>query len=199
MKMKQEAIRQALIGGTIHVIAQNGLDGATTKKISQETGINEAYIYRHFEDKEDMFVHAFTQLDQELADTLSEHIALMYVSDLKVEERCWILFSAVWRFLLGNSNKCTCYMQYYYSPYFRKYSAEEHRRIYKQIEEDITPAFQEDVNVWQMLNYILDVMLASAVKVFAGDMADNDKTAAQVFRLIYGAVESQLAWTQKLA
>ena len=33
-KMKQDDLRQALIDGTIHVIAQNGLDKATTKAIS---------------------------------------------------------------------------------------------------------------------------------------------------------------------
>ena len=53
--MKQDDLRQALIDGTIHVIAQNGLDKATTKAISNATGINEVYIYRLFENKEKLF------------------------------------------------------------------------------------------------------------------------------------------------
>lgn len=42
--MKQDDLRVALIDGAIHVIAQNGLDKATTKAIGTATGINEGYI-----------------------------------------------------------------------------------------------------------------------------------------------------------
>ena len=45
-KMNQEELRSRLIDGTIRVIAQEGLDKATTKQIGTTTGINEAYIYR---------------------------------------------------------------------------------------------------------------------------------------------------------
>lgn len=64
--MKQDDTRLKLIDGTIHVIARDGLDKATTKSIGEETSINQAYIYRHFEDKEDMFAKTFESLDEEL-------------------------------------------------------------------------------------------------------------------------------------
>ncbi len=56
--MKQDELRRKLIDGTIQVIAQHGLDKATTKQISLATNINEVYIYRCFKDKEDMFARA---------------------------------------------------------------------------------------------------------------------------------------------
>lgn len=49
--MKQDDTRLKLIDGTTHVIARDGLDKATTKSIGEETSINQAYIYRHFEGK----------------------------------------------------------------------------------------------------------------------------------------------------
>ena len=64
--MKQDEIRRRLIDGTIHVIARDGLDKASTKQIGITTSTNEAYIYRCFEDKEDMFSKAFDSLDDEL-------------------------------------------------------------------------------------------------------------------------------------
>jgi len=60
--MKQDELRRRLIDGTIHVIAQDGLDKATTKQIRIETSINQAYIYRCFEDKEDMLKKTFEEL-----------------------------------------------------------------------------------------------------------------------------------------
>ena len=42
--MKQDEIRRRLIDGTIHVIAKEGLDKASTKQIGLATTINEAYI-----------------------------------------------------------------------------------------------------------------------------------------------------------
>ena len=53
--MKPDDIRQWLIDGTISVIANDGLDKATTKQIGIETALNEVYIYRCFSGKEDMF------------------------------------------------------------------------------------------------------------------------------------------------
>ena len=63
--MKQDETRRMLIDGTIHVIARDGLDKATTKQIGLETSINEAYIYRCFAGKEDMFAKTFDRLAAE--------------------------------------------------------------------------------------------------------------------------------------
>ena len=120
--MKQDEIRRRLIDGTIHVIAKDGLDKASTKQIGIATSTNEAYIYRCFDDKEDMFARAFDALDDELADKVMQHLPVMYMHEIEYELRCRFFFSAVWKFLLGNRDKCLTYVRYYYSPYFSKYS-----------------------------------------------------------------------------
>lgn len=74
--MKQDDTRLKLIDGTIHVIARDGLDKATTKSIGEETSINQAYIYRHFEDKEDMFAKTFESLDEELVNKAMQHVSV---------------------------------------------------------------------------------------------------------------------------
>ena len=64
--MKREEISRSLIDGTIRVIAREGLDKASTKQIGRATSMNEAYIYRYFADKDDLFSKAFDVLDEEL-------------------------------------------------------------------------------------------------------------------------------------
>ena len=197
MQRRADEIRQILIDGTIHVIATVGLDGATTKQIGTQTGMNEAYIYRHFNGKEDLFAKTFAKLDNELISTIIKSIPVMEQSEVDIETRCWIFFTNIWKFLLGNSEKCICYMQYFYSPYFKKYSYDEHVKNYDILVEKFAPAFKKDADVWLLLNHLLDMMLASAMKVFHEVMPNNEKTAKYVFDLLYSSVESHLSWTRK--
>ncbi len=187
--MKRDEFRQRLIDGAIHVIAQDGLDKATTKLIGTVTNTNEAYIYRCFEDKEDMFAKAFEALDEELVNKAMQHVSVMYMQEMEYETRCWVFFTSVWKFMLSNRDKCLTFIRYYYSPYFAKYSAEAHKRRYIPLVEKFKDAFRDEANVWMLLNHILNVMLDFAVKVFSGAVPDNDNTAEHVFRLIYGSIK----------
>lgn len=187
--MKREEIRQRLIEGTIRVIALEGLDGATTKRIGCETQLNEAYIYRCFDDKEHLFAGAFAALDEELAAQCMKHVAVMYDTGLPFDTRCWLFFSGVWRFLLGGRDKCIAFLRYYYSPYFERFSAQEHRVRFEPLCEKFSAAFRPEANVWMLLIHILNVMLDFVLKVFDGYVPDNDDTAEHVFRLLYVSVK----------
>ena len=195
MKMTKEEVRQTLIDGTIHIIATKGFDGATTKQIGTYTGINEAYIYRNFVDKEDMFVASFNVLDQELVNALLHAMPVMDDESLDPYERSFLFFSAMWKFFLDKQERSICFMRYYYSYYFFKYSVDEHKRAYHKVIEEMAPAFKEGTDVWMMLNHMLDIFLAWVVKTVNGVCENNDKTVSTIFGLIYDSVEKHLAWT----
>ncbi|MBR5314622.1 MAG: TetR/AcrR family transcriptional regulator [Clostridia bacterium] len=185
---KQDELRCILIDGTIRVISREGLDGASTKQIGLATSINEAYIYRCFKNKEDMLAKTFASLDDELIEKAMQSVSVMYEDGIEYETRCWIFFSTVWRFLLGNRDKCLAYIRYYYSPYFQRYSAEEHKEKYIPLVDKFRDAFHEQANTWMIFNHILTTMLDFSVKVFDGAVPDNDDTAEHVFRLIYCSI-----------
>ena len=182
-------MREKLIARTITVIANEGLDKTTTKAITTGTGINEAYIYRHFSDKKDLLSKAFDKLDEELVAKVMQHLPVMYMQELEYELRCRVFFEAVWKFLLGNKEKCLAFVQYYYSLYFTKYSAESHKRRYIPIVEKFKDAFKDEADVWMILNHILNVMLDFAVKVHNGQMPNEDNYSEHVFRVVYRSVE----------
>ena len=187
MRMKPDEMREKLICGTARVIATEGLDKATTKQIGLTTSINEAYIYRLFKDKEDLFAKTFAYLDDELVFVCMNSLPVMEREDLAFRERGRLCFADVWRFILGNSEKCRAFIRYYYSPYFAKYSATEHRERYDDFLEKFKVCFKEDANVWMILNHILDTMLSFAVKVFDGALSDNANAEEHVFRVVYAA------------
>ncbi len=187
--MKRDETRRRLIEGAIYVIANEGLDRASTKQIGIATSTNEAYIYRCFEDKDDMFVKTFDYLDEELFYICMKYIDVMYMKSLDYEMRCRFYFSAIWEFLLGNHDKCLTYVQYFYSPYFSKYSATTHKEKFIPLVLKFKDAFKDEADVWMILNYILNVMLDFAVKVHNGQMLNSDNYAEHIFRVIYRSVE----------
>ena len=195
--MKQDELRLRLIDGTIHVIAREGLDKASTKQIGLSTKINEAYIYRCFKDKEDMFDKAFDSLDNELANKILQHLPVMYMQDLEYELRCRVFFEAVWKFMLANKEHCLAFIQYYYSPYFTKYSVEAHKKRYVSVVEKFKDAFKDEADVWMILNHILNVMLDFAVKVHNGQMPSEDNYSEHVFLVIYRSVEQYFRKTKE--
>ena len=193
-KMKQDEFRRKLIDGTIFVIAQYGLDKASTKQIGTVTSVNEAYIYRCFKNKEHMFAKAFSNLDEELVSKVMEHVSVMYDTSMEFEKRCRVFFFEVWEFILNNRDRCLAYMQYFYSPYFAMYSAEEHEKRCKPIVEKFCDAFKDEADVWMILNHILNVMLDFAVKVHNNLMPNTEIYAEHVFRVVYRSVEQYFRW-----
>ncbi len=188
-QMKRDELRQKLIDGTIQVIARDGFDKATTKQVGTVTHINEAYIYRCFQGKEDMYIKMFDMLDAELENVIMQNMDIMYISTIDIEMRARVFFFKVWNFLLGNKEKCLAYVRYYYSPYFGTYSVEAHRERFKSVVEKFKPVFIDEANVWLIMNHILNVMLDFAIKVHNNQMPSNDNYAEHVFRVTYRSVE----------
>lgn len=94
--MKQpDEIRQALIDGTVRVVARNGLDKATTKALTTEAGVNEVNIYRMFNGKDDLLKKTFSALDNELVSEILSRLPIMDVTAMPIEDRCRALFFSV--------------------------------------------------------------------------------------------------------
>lgn len=187
--MRQQVLRDTLIHNTISAIAGEGLDKTTTRAIIAESGINEAYIYRLFGDKEGLLASAFDALDNELVLVTTQNLSVMHAQEMDIETRCRLYFFAVWRFMLSNREKCLAFVRYYYSPYFAKNSMDDHKVRYMLLMEQISTAFRAEADVWMILNHILNVMLDFAVKVHNGQMPGNDDYAEHVFRVIYVSVK----------
>ena len=188
--MSPQDMRDRLIESTITVIANEGLDKTTTKAIASVTGINEAYIYRHFSHKEDLLAKAFEKLDIELASFLLQHITEIFdytMIDRVTRYRKY--FDKLWGLFMDNREYCLAFIRYYYSPYFSKYSIEAHRQRYAPFIEKFSSAFKEGADVWMILNHILNVMLDFAVKVHCGQMSEEDDYTEHIFRVVYCSVE----------
>ena len=187
--MKNLNYREILINSTISVIADEGLDKTTTKTIVNGTGVNEAYIYRFFDGKEDLLSKTFAFLDEELVRNIMDRIDVIDMKELNYEMRCRLIFDSLWRFLLGNKDKCLAYVRYYYSPYYQKYSVKEHQERYKPLVSKIGKVIKAEANTWMLLKHALNVLLDFAVRVYEGEVSDCEDTTTHVFLLVYNSLK----------
>ena len=191
--MTQEEMRLALVNSTVKVVANDGLDKTTTKAISTVADLNEVYIYRLFEGKEDLLRKSFELLARELAENVMKNISVMHEKDRDFLSKGKELFCSVWNFILSNEDRCVCYMRYYYSPYFKKYSEDYHNKLFAPVVDVMTPAFAEGQDVVFFLSHILHLMLDFAIKVFDGFVTNDKETAEKFFTIIYSSIKPYLA------
>ena len=196
--MKQEELRQKLMESAIHVVAAEGIHKATTKAIAAHSGVNEVYIYRTFEDKEDLFAQTFSLIDSELIACILKYEPIMHMKGIDIEERCRMFFISCWKHIL-DYDKCSFFIKYYYSQYYNSYSPLKRRRAYSEVIESFTPAFKPGTDVWRMFNRILDIVYSTIVKILRAEIPDDDETAEEVFTVVYSAMEPQLSWSKKEA
>lgn len=195
--MEQEYMRQKFIDSTIRIVAAEGIHKATTKAIATHSGINEAYIYRVFKDKDDLFAETFAAIDGELISCILKYVPIMDIKGIEIKERCRIFFRSCWKSILSDCEKCSFFIKYYYSHYYNSYSPLERRKAYREVVERFTPAFRKGTDVWRVFNRILDIVYSTVIKILRTEIPDNDETAEDVFTVVYSAVEPFLTWSKK--
>lgn len=190
--MKREAeIRELLISNAIHLIAEGGFEKATTKELTHCGGdlpgfkMNEVYIYRIFGSKENLYEAAFVRLDNELFYAFQGGVAALGGFNENVKEKLREFFRMAWQFILGNEEKCRCYVRYYYSVYFKGTSLEAHRKRFEGMISEMTPLFKEEADVVSILHSVFTTLFDFSIRVYNGDLEDSDINRPHIFNVLY--------------
>ena len=181
-------MKQAFIESTVHVVARDGLEKATTKAIAAEAGLNEAYIYKCFAGKDELLSEAFYREDENFARLLRDTLPVMRLPDLTWKERAFLLWKQSWEFILEKEPDLLFYLRYYYSANCRTYAYDAHLKYFQELIEKVRPAFRPGTNVDMLVHQIFDTMLAFASRVMGGEMENNEKTTGWTFEQIYSFV-----------
>lgn len=186
--MDQQSMKQAFMMSAVRVIARDGLVKATTKAIADKAGLNEAYIYRCFADKDDLLSAAFYQEDENFTTLLCETLPVMHMPGLTWKERAFLLWKRSWEFILKNEADCIFYIRYYYSADCRAHAYDTHLKHFHTLIEKVRPAFKPGTNVDMLVHQIFDTMLAFAMRVLNGEMENSEATTQWTFEQIYSFV-----------
>lgn len=190
--MKREAeIKELLISNAIHLIAEGGFEKATTKELTHCGGtipgfkMNEVYIYRIFGSKESLYEAAFIRLDDELYRAFRSGVEAVGGFDENVKEKLSEFFQMAWHFILGNEEKCRCYVRYYYSVYFKGTSLEAHRKRFEGMISEMAPMFKEEADVVSILHSVFTTLFDFGIRVYNGDLEDSDINGPHIFNVLY--------------
>jgi len=187
----ESEIKELLIENAIHLIAEGGFEKATTKELTHCGGqlpdfkMNEVYIYRFFGSKEKLYETAFVRLDTELFHAFKHGVEIIGGFDDSRKEKLESFFSMAWQFILGNEERCRCYVRYYYSIYFKGASLEAHRKLFAGMVDEMTPIFKEEADVSSILHSVFTALFDFAIRVYNGDLEDNDENRPHIFNVLY--------------
>ena len=181
--------RNQLMEGAIKAVSIYGLEGLTTRSIEQQCKLKDSYIYRYFEDKEDLLKKAFLREDRAFVETIESNFSVMYDNSIEFKERCHSLWKPCWQYLVSRPDVCRFYVRYYYSTYFKEQAVSEHLKICSNLIDKMREAFPDTVNVEMILHHILETMLSYGMKVAMGDMENSPKTSDSIFKIVYSLID----------
>lgn len=182
---------ETLMNGAVKAVALYGLENASTKTISASSGINEAYIYRYFDSKEDLLAKTFEREDKQFIEMILDNFPVLSYESLDYEVRCRLLFERCWNYIIGRPTELKFYMRYYHSLMYHTYSFITHTNQFSVIVERLQPAFPGDgKGVELILRHILDTLLNMAMMYVSDPEAVDPNEAADVnFRIIFSVVK----------
>ena len=190
--MKREAeVKELLVSNAIHLIAEGGFERATTKELAHCGGhlpdlkMNEVYIYRFFGSKEHLYESVFRQLDTELFYAFRDNGRFVGGFGQDTKERLYKFFLKTWHFVLGNEEKCRCYVRYYYSIYFKGDSQKTHEKLFEEVIAGMAPLFKEEADVTAIMHSVFTSMLDFAIRVYNGELEDSEINRPHIFNVLY--------------
>lgn len=193
MKRDNQKITSAFIESAIKVIARDGFDKASTRNIARECDIADAYIYVYFKDKEELFSKAFQKVDTALVREIKKCLPILKQTGITNEGRLYFLFSRLWVCLCAHPDTCRFFIQYYYSPYYPKYSAQEHLVRWMPILDQMKSMFLPRIDVRATLRLVLNTMLGQAIKASGDISTEKDVIARNNYSLVLGMLSSCLS------
>jgi len=85
-----EARRREILDGARKAFARWGFEGATVRRLEEETGLSRGAIFHHFRDKESLFLAVAEDDALEMASTVAEHGLVQVMRDLRSSDAGWL-------------------------------------------------------------------------------------------------------------
>ena len=190
--------RTLLLQSTVRAVAKCGMKDVSTRSISGDAGINDAYIYRYFRDKEDMLMQAYFLENERFMRCVGKQIDAIREERERftLEERCHLGFRCAWRYLIDNPDVCRFFVYYYHSPNFQKYAFEEHRKQVDYLAEKILHLFERLPDAEDCLYALFTLLHSFALRVLNGELPDDAETEERVFKMVFTTILTQMKATE---
>ena len=180
-----------LIQAAIRAVAQDGLERTTTRSIGAAAGINDAYIYRCFSDKEDLLSRAYMLVNEDLISLLIRRMKEARKSEIiEGYNRFAYVIRGLWDALLDKPEICIFCDYYYHSASYKKHTAELHHaetmRLLDKMGEEYSLRPQAEFSFY----HLMETLFAFATKAVEGYYPKTEDGFEQVAARLYMAFRS---------
>ena len=213
--MEDASVREKLLKrSAIQIVARDGLEKTTTKKIATNVDLNEVYIYRCFLDKEDLLKKVFLETDRAFLHEVQRRLEGMISGSVQCEgfmdekfrqesfrwgnagqekfrqekvrpeDSLETLWKDCWDFLLKRPEQCLFYTRYYYSASYDAEVQQEHRENCQELLELFVDSGFVGLQDTTLL-YILELMWNFAAKVAQGIWVNTEETSEQCREFVF--------------
>ncbi|NCB92501.1 MAG: TetR/AcrR family transcriptional regulator [Clostridia bacterium] len=185
-------MREKLMQGAIHVVAEDGLENTTTKKVAMLAGTSEITLFRLFKSKNNMLLQTFAYVDNEFGRKILSALPILTEAGMRYEIRYRLFFVSCWKYFMEHLEQSQFYLRFYHSSYFAVYAEERKKTRQRSLIERVKSKLRKlpnDEDTEILLIQLLDTILNFASRVARGEFSDNDETAEIVFQLWFNMIE----------
>ena len=189
----------ALLQGAVRAVARNGLENTTTRSIGAEAGIDDAYIYRYYRDKEDLLCRAFLAECETYIGRVVQSIEILRKNNAAetLEDRCRFVVACAWNYLKERPDLSRFFVRYYHSAGFQNHASEQFRMLLSRIAASVSETLNVQSNAPLVMIHLMESMFSFASKFADGLLPDNDDTMNAVFGQLYGIFRTAIGPEQK--
>lgn len=127
--------------GAIAAVAEFGLEGTTTRRIVASGKINEGYIYRYYEDRDDLLKKTFLKIDLSFKEIVASNMPLFCDTNVPKRDRFRKLFDDFVAYFREHQKESLFYLRYYESSFNEGEVWAEHKKIF----DEFAPAIRNGI------------------------------------------------------
>lgn len=194
--MRSDNRKRELIDATMQIVAENGLNGFSMKKVTERAGVSEALVYRYFPTKDELLYASFESVNKRIAALFDSFVLPAFDSPQAVESAVRSLWLMYFDFLVKAKHCTVFYFDYRDSNYIRRIKANEREvgETYFRSFSKLIAVFNERFGIFERMSsdhlwtYILDTTGLFAKRLIRGELPSTPESYETIWRLIFGGI-----------
>lgn len=192
-KYTKQELKEKLQSSAYHIVATEGMERCTVRRVSAGCGLSDPYIYQCYSDLPDLMQSAFMEIDKKIADCVYDalkHDVLNLITTDDAVKACVLLWRKYWKFLMEDPEKTIFYWRFYQSSYYTKELHDERLLNYRYFIKFIakvgeTYGLTQKIHLNVLVSNLIDNTVSVAVKLHLGFFKKEDIIEKRLFQSVF--------------
>ena len=197
---KQE-LKDKLQRSALHLVATEGIERLSTRRLSAGCGLSDPYIYQCYSDIPELLADTFLRVDCEVAELMRTVIGTQFIAPakpVKLADVCRLLWGAYWRYLMEDPERTVFYWRYYQSGYYNRDILAVREKNFQVFTDFIvntgkTLGLSDDAQRLAIVTMLIDDTVSAAVRIHLGyiqkDAVSEDDIFYSAFSLLLRKID----------